>query len=150
MRLAAAKSLELRLPELILFETGAQLPVLPELTRLANLLDFDVHLLNAGLHGRSIEESLAEITEAERTIHQEWLLAQPVRTARLRQAREHAGLGLIAASRAVGVHHATLSRLENGHRRTTSGQMLLALADLYDVDVVELVQAGCASAGQPH
>ncbi|WP_059006057.1 helix-turn-helix domain-containing protein [Streptomyces specialis] len=65
---------------------------------------------------------------------------------RLRRLRAEHGLTLAALSEATGISRSTLSRLESGQRRP-SLELLLPLADAYDVPLDDLV--GAPEVGDP-
>lgn len=66
--------------------------------------------------------------------------------ARLRRIREHRGLTITEIAERTGVSKSTLSRLETGQRRPTL-ELLLQLAEVYDVPLDELV--GAPELGDP-
>jgi len=60
--------------------------------------------------------------------------------ARLRAAREQAGLSQSQAAKVVGLHRPAITEIEAG-RRSVSAEELAALADTYGVDTNWLVEA---------
>lgn len=58
---------------------------------------------------------------------------------RLRTAREHAGLSLRDAAKAIGVTHSYISQLENEFKDPGVVKVLVALANLYGVSMDYLV-----------
>lgn len=57
----------------------------------------------------------------------------------LRDLRKMKHLSLEKAAKLSGLHPTTLSKLENGHRRTAELGTLTALAGVYNVDVADLM-----------